>query len=143
MDTIIVGIDGSADAIDALRWAVREAARRGACVRALAAFDYLVVDVLGANVQLHPFTGGPARAFEHATLAVHAVQPEAGEVAIEPEAVQGDPGRVLCDAARSAELVVVGRYGTRPGPHRLGSVASYVVHHSPCPVVVVPTGPTA
>lgn len=136
--TIVVGIDGSPQAVQALTWAVAEAARRGASVRAVAVFDFLVVDVLGATVQLHPFTGDPARAFEHVTAAVEAVRPHAGTVAIEPEAIEGDPGHVLCELARDAELLVVGRHGTRGGTHRLGSVASYVTHHSSCPVVVVP-----
>lgn len=137
-NTIVVGIDGSPQSSDALAWAVGEAARRGASVRAVAAFDYLVVDVLGANVQLHPFSGDPARAFEHVTAAVEAVRPTAGEVRVDAEAVEGDPGRVLCDLGRDAALVVVGRHGTRAGAHRLGSVASYVTHHCPCPVAVVP-----
>ena len=137
---IIVGIDGSMAATNALAWAVREATHRDARVRAIAAFDYLVVDVLGANVQLHPFAGDPARAFEHVTAAVDAVRARCGDVVVEPEAIEGDPGRVLCEAARGADLLVVGRHGMRSGPHRIGSVASYVTHHSPCPVAVVPAG---
>jgi nucleotide-binding universal stress UspA family protein len=139
-DTIVVGIDGSPASSVALAWAVREAGRRRATVRAVAAFDYVIVDVLGANVQLHPFTGDPARAFAHVTAAVDAARPEAGDVPIEAEAVEGDPGRVLCELGRDAALLVVGRHGTRAGSHRLGSVASYVTHHSACPVVVVPGG---
>lgn len=139
-NTIVVGIDGSTEARAALAWAVREAAARGASVRALAVFDYVVVDVLGANVQLHPFTGDPARAFEHVTAAVEAVRPDAGAVPLEPEAVEGDPGATLCEQSRDAALLVVGRHGTRGGSHRLGSVASYVTHHATCPVVVVPGG---
>lgn len=138
--TIVVGIDGSPASSDALAWAMAEAARRGASVRAVAAFDYVVVDVLGANVQLHPYTGDPARAFEHATAAADAARAMAPGVAVEPEAVEGDPGRVLCELGADAAMVVVGRHGTRRGGHRLGSVASYVTHHCPAPVVVVPGG---
>jgi nucleotide-binding universal stress UspA family protein len=135
---IVVGIDGSTEAVQALRWAVREAARRGATVRAVAVYDRAVMDVYGANVLLHPFTGNPSRAFEHATTAVDTVRGDAGTVPVEPEAIEGDPGHVLCELGAAAALVVVGRHGTRPGPHRLGSVASYVTHHCACPVVVVP-----
>jgi len=141
MTTIVVGIDGSPQAAQALAWAVREAARRSADVRAVAVYDYVVVDVLGANVQLHPFTGDPARAFEHATSAVATVQERSDGVTVTPEALEGDPGRVLCEVAATADLIVLGRQGTRPGAHRLGSVASYVTHHSPCPVVIVPPAP--
>ena len=136
--SIVVGIDGSPAATEALRWAVHEAARRDLPVRAVAVYDYLIADVIGASVQLHPFTGDPARAFEHAMAAAESVRKEMPEARVEPEAQEGDPGHVLCELAKDAELVVLGRHGTRLRPHRLGSVASHVVHHATCPVVIVP-----
>jgi nucleotide-binding universal stress UspA family protein len=55
---------------------------------------------------------------------------------------RGDPRIVLEETARSeqADLVVVGSHG-RSGIKRLflGSVASHVVTHAPCPVLVVKT----
>ncbi len=54
--------------------------------------------------------------------------------------VRGDPRIVLEETARSesADLVVVGSHG-RSGIKKLllGSVASHVVAHAPCPVLVV------
>jgi nucleotide-binding universal stress UspA family protein len=141
MATIVVGIDGSSEAMTALRWAVAEAARREATVRAVAAYDYLIADVLGAPVQVHPIAGDPARAFAHAVAAVDAVKGDLPPgVTVEPEAVEGEPGRILCEVAEGADLLVVARHGTRGRRHHLGSVASYVVHHSPVPVVVLPAG---
>ncbi len=139
MTVIVVGIDGSAPARSALRWAAREAERRQASVRVIGAFDFAVVDVLGANVRLHPFADDPAKAFEHVLAAVDEVRALTPTVTFDPEAVEGDPGRVLCDAGKDADLVVVGRHGTRSGSHRLGAVASYVAHHCPCPVAVIPS----
>lgn len=138
MGTIVVGIDGSPEAVHALRWAAKEAAFRGANVRAVAVYDYLIADVLGAPVQVHPIAGDPSRAFEHALAAVAAVTGDSPDVAIEAEALEGEPGHVLCDIAGVAELLVVGRHSGRTRPHRLGAVASHVVHHSTCPSVVVP-----
>jgi nucleotide-binding universal stress UspA family protein len=138
MGTIVVGIDGSSESIEALRWAVGEAARRKASVRAVAVYDYLIADVLGASVQLHPIAGDPARAFEHAVQAVDAVRADAPEVTVEPEAAEGDPGRVLCELAADAELLVVARHSGRGRRHHLGSVAGFVVHRSTTPVVVLP-----
>lgn len=58
----------------------------------------------------------------------------------EDAAPLGDPREVLCEVARThnADLVVVGSHG-RTGFKRLllGSVASHVVAHAPCTVVVV------
>jgi nucleotide-binding universal stress UspA family protein len=52
----------------------------------------------------------------------------------------GNPGRVICDLARSwdADLVVVGRRG-HSGLSELfmGSVSNYVLHHAPCSVLTV------
>ena len=55
---------------------------------------------------------------------------------------EGDPAEVLLDAARlyDADLMVVGSVGL-VGAERvlLGSVASSVLHHAPCDVLVVDT----
>ena len=54
----------------------------------------------------------------------------------------GDPAEVLLDAARlyDADLLVVGSVGL-VGAQRLllGSVATSVLHHAPCDVLVVDT----
>jgi len=51
----------------------------------------------------------------------------------------GGPAATILRAAESADLVVVGSRG-RGGLKGLflGSVSRQVVHHSPCPVLVVP-----
>jgi nucleotide-binding universal stress UspA family protein len=55
------------------------------------------------------------------------------------EAVQGDPGRALVLASRDSGLVVVGaRSHGAVGSALLGSATGYVLHHSQCPVMVVP-----
>lgn len=60
-------------------------------------------------------------------------------VRIVPEAVAGPARRALLDASAAADLLVVG--ARRPGGRfgvRLGLVDHAVLHHSPCPVAVVP-----
>jgi nucleotide-binding universal stress UspA family protein len=63
---------------------------------------------------------------------------------VEKVAVEGDPGRALCDVAveRGATVIVVGTRG-RGGLKRavLGSVSDHLVRNAPCPVVV--SGATA
>lgn len=59
------------------------------------------------------------------------------------EAYSGDPGRVLVEQACDAQLLVVGGRGHGAVVSALfGSATSYVVHHAPCPVMVIP-GTTA
>jgi nucleotide-binding universal stress UspA family protein len=59
---------------------------------------------------------------------------------VDARMVVGDPRTALLDAARSehADLIVVGSHG-RTGVKKLllGSVASHVVTHAPCSVLVV------
>jgi len=59
----------------------------------------------------------------------------------DPVVQQGSPGRVLCEAADSADLLVVGSRGL--GSVKgvlLGSVSAHCATASPCPVVVIPIG---
>jgi nucleotide-binding universal stress UspA family protein len=49
------------------------------------------------------------------------------------------PARAVVDIAVGARLVVVGRGGYRSGPApRIGPVAHAAIHHSGCPVAVIP-----
>jgi nucleotide-binding universal stress UspA family protein len=62
------------------------------------------------------------------------------DATVETVAVEGEPGRALCDAAaeRGATVIVAGTRG-RGGLKRavLGSVSDHLVRHAPCPVLVV------
>jgi nucleotide-binding universal stress UspA family protein len=63
-------------------------------------------------------------------------------LATEARVVPGDPREVLVQAVRSvgADLLVVGSHGrTGFGKLLMGSVASHVVAHAPCSVLVVKT----
>ena len=67
---------------------------------------------------------------------------DAGVNGVVIQSDEGDPAEVLIDAARfyDADLLVVGSVGL-VGAQRflLGSVASSVLHHAPCDVLVVDT----
>ncbi len=64
-------------------------------------------------------------------------------VPIEYTQTVGNPGRMICDRARSinADLIAIGRRG-HSGLSELmaGSVSNYVVHHANCSVLVVQHG---
>jgi nucleotide-binding universal stress UspA family protein len=60
---------------------------------------------------------------------------------VETRVTSGDPGVLICEIAdeESVDEIIMGRQGK--GQIRellLGSVSHYVLHHSPCPVTVVP-----
>ena len=66
-----------------------------------------------------------------------------GVATVETLAVEGDPGRALCDLAaeRGATVIVAGSRG-RGGLKRavLGSVSDHLVRNAPCPVLVSSAG---
>jgi nucleotide-binding universal stress UspA family protein len=138
METVVVGVDGSACAGAALEFAAREAALRGARLRIISAWE--ITPIIGA-VGMYP-----AEALygfkEQAESTVQAALARAAElepaVATEGRVVQGQPAQVLIKEAQDATLLVVGTRG-RGGfaSLLLGSVSQQVVHHAPCPVTIV------
>jgi nucleotide-binding universal stress UspA family protein len=60
-------------------------------------------------------------------------------VSLTSEAIAGHPSDVLVDLSHDASLVVVGSRGHGDiGSALIGSVGMHVIHHSECPVVVLP-----
>jgi nucleotide-binding universal stress UspA family protein len=145
-ERIVIGLDDSEGSRAALRFALLDAARRGATVTVLAAFqppEYWAVTYGGM-----PAMPRPATDLEEIRDAVRAAAERIlGEVRAElsvpgpPTAVVAVPGPaapVLLDAARDADLLVIGSRG-RGGfaSMLLGSVSLQCVLHATCPVTVV------
>jgi len=64
---------------------------------------------------------------------------------VQSRQLEGEPGHVVCDLARTESIdVVVLRGASRGQPPEghahLGPTARYVVDHSPCPVLLLPSG---
>lgn len=137
---IVVGVDGSEHAARALRWALDEARIRAATVLAVHAWQYPSVGVTGFPVPEVAMEGIAQSAQE--TLD-HAIDDQDDQMAdgvdVERCLVMGPAAQALLDAARGADLLVLGSRG-RGGfaGLLLGSVSQQCAHHSPCPVVLVP-----
>ena len=133
---IVVGVDGSASSTAALAWAVKQAALTGALVDAVIAWEvpanysFLVqvpVDINYAEI-----------AAQVAADAIAEVSGPGEPVKIRSTATEGSPARVLVDASKGAELLVVGSRGHGGFAEALlGSVSQHCVHHATCPVVVI------
>jgi nucleotide-binding universal stress UspA family protein len=142
---IVVGIDGSTHADDALRYAVAEAGRRGLAVRAVVAHEPPDAWMSPHGFPLIADSGEIRQAVEEsARTRVEAVRRELDEagraVPVDVVAVTGPAAWVLAQEAKGAELVVVGHRGRGALRSRmLGSVGLSVVLHAPCPVTVVPS----
>ncbi|WP_431676616.1 universal stress protein [Kitasatospora sp. KL5] len=133
---IVVGVDGSPASIDALRWALEQARPQGAVVEALTAWQYPVATGWTVPVEVDQDLAGMARKTleESIASAAGAVDP----VEVRTVVVEGGAVQCLLDAARGADLLVVGSRGLGGFTGALlGSVSQHCVQHAPCPVVVI------
>ena len=132
---IIAGADGSPPSIDAVRWAAEQARLTGSELRVVTGWE------VRPTIYIVPtYTEGDYEADARRVLdqtVADALGPDPGEH-VKKILYEGRPARALAVAADGAKLLVIGSHGRGelPGMH-LGSVASYCVHHAPCPVVVV------
>lgn len=135
---IVVGVDGSEPARNALRWAVSEASIRE-------------VPVIVVNGWMNPAIGlsypglvPPIEALEKAARDLLDAELEvaaqyAPGVTVHARPVCAGAALALIEASRGASLVVVGSRGQGGFVGRLlGSVAQQVVTYAECPAVVVP-----
>ena len=138
MTEIVVGIDDSPGAQDALAFATRIAATSGASLRLVSAFPYSDIPSRGAVPAYRELLRRDART----TLERSAAATEATVAATEAIA-DASPARALHELSEriGAALVVVG--STRRGPlGRVvpGSTGERLLHGATCPVAVVPRG---
>lgn len=139
--TVVVGVDGSAGADHALRWARAWARRTGAVVRAVMTWEvpaYMYSpSPLGVSTPPLELVESSARA----TLDEAMARAEEGAGPLTAVLRHGPPVTALLDdvTEHDASLLVVGTRGM--GPIRralLGSVSARLASDAPCPVAVVP-----
>lgn len=139
---IVVGIDGSPESAAALRWALAEGALRGVVVVAVHAWTFVPPSAMGEPgvipIAATNLMDDLSLQRQAAEAALGEALGDTGEAEVELIVTEGAPGDVLVDAARDADLVVVGSRG-RGGfkGALLGSVSQHVVQHASCPVVIV------
>jgi nucleotide-binding universal stress UspA family protein len=137
---VVVGVDGSANARRALEWAVEAAVLRGAALEVVHSWHvpYMGPGMYGPMISVDP------NEFEQ--IGQDCLREVVASVDVsklgEPPTltlVNGGAAGSLLEASRDADLVVVGSRGLGGFAGLvLGSTSSQVVHHAPCPVVVVP-----
>ncbi|MEU6144536.1 universal stress protein [Streptomyces sp. NPDC047081] len=135
---VVLGVGEDGAESPAVRFAVGEARLRGVPLEAVRAWRCPAHETTD-----HPLMAGePARLHEQRAVealegALHDVPPDAD---VRHRTVEGHARRVLADLSRDADLLVVG--AKRREGHfglQLGRVAHAVLHHSACPVAVVPS----
>ncbi|MBO0850262.1 MAG: universal stress protein [Pseudonocardia sp.] len=136
---VVVGIDGSPAAAGAVRWAAREAHRRGASVRLVEAYAWSDMP-LEVELASRDYREMLLRSMhDHVDAAEAAAQAAAPGIRVEKDIVAGYPPRVLRTESERAALLVVGGRGVGGVLGLLvGSVAVSMAARAACPVVVVP-----
>jgi nucleotide-binding universal stress UspA family protein len=137
---VVVGVDGSAESIGALKWAAHYAAATGATVKAVLCWHY------PAAVGTAPVGKAPkaisdevrAEMQEHLDKALIEVFGTAAPPHVQPDIAYGHPAVVLVEESQHADLLVVGNRGHGKFTGMLvGSVSIHCVTNAACPGVVV------
>lgn len=141
---VVVGVDASATAQTALRWAVQVAGCYGASVEAVHAWRW---DTVGDMVLPDPAAelAAAARQTLDGQLEKALGSRPAGDspVPVRGSTPEGDPATALVEAAAPDGLLVLGRHGQGRWQRKLigptlGSVAGHCLDHASVPVVIVP-----
>ncbi|TCP53502.1 nucleotide-binding universal stress UspA family protein [Tamaricihabitans halophyticus] len=136
--TVVLGMDGSTSAQDTIEAAFTEASLRGAQLVAVHAWNDAEVswDVVE---RFYPGSESLADVAERALAEMLAGWREKfPEVEVRRVVAHDKPKHQLLELAKTAQLVVVGSRG-RGGftGLLLGSTSQALIHHSPCPVLIV------
>ncbi|MEU4558884.1 universal stress protein [Actinoplanes sp. NPDC023936] len=139
---IVVGVDDSAGSAQALRWALAHARLTGATVEAVTAWQ--VPPMYAYTYGWTPTGIDDAAVVKYAekTLAETVAQVRSGEehpVPVATHVLEGPAAQVLLDAAKGAQLMVLGSRGQGAfAGMLLGSVSQHCVQHATCPTVIIP-----
>ena len=132
MQRIVVGVDGSENSRQALRWAIEQAEGRKAHLEVIHAWEPPfgpTWGTLGADLAAYQ---------EQAQRLLHNEVSKVAPASVDQLAVRGPAASVLVELSKQADLIVVGARGHGGfAGLRLGSVSDQVAHHAECPVVVV------
>lgn len=135
---VVVGVDGSASAAQAVRWAAREAVRRGAplvLVHAPAVIPAAVPHAVALGAYRDALTEQGRQWLAEASTAAREAAPD---VEVSTELTGGWAAEQLIGRSASAELVVLGSRGLGGFTGLVvGSIAVAVATYGHCPVVVV------
>ncbi len=138
---ILAAVDGSKPSVDACHFAMDLA------TQTQAELTFIFVIETPQVIPVGPLSGyvttSPARSEEDVKKAEAIVEQLAKErpaLKISTRVDLGEPVDAICDAAKNlgSDLIVVGARGHNVAQRFLmGSVSDRVVHHAPCPVLVV------
>ena len=137
MGRIVVGIDASEEANEALAWARSQA---GPDDRIIAVHAWDIPLVAGYEMAV---AIDPREIQQGAAGFLKRVVADTGDDRVVDRLAQGHPGRSIVEVAAGdgdegpADMIVVGHRGSGKASMILGSTANYVMHHTEQPVVII------
>ncbi|WP_435156023.1 universal stress protein [Amycolatopsis sacchari] len=137
--TIVAGVDGSAQALRAVRWAAAEAAPRNLGLHLVSGAEP-ALGCYGAGLPVPPESVDAVEQLARTQLAEASAEARkvAPGLAVTTERAQVPPVPLLVDVSKRAHSIVLGAHGRGGFAGMLaGSTATAVVARSDCPVVVV------
>lgn len=135
---VIVGVDGSLEALRAVRLAAEEAARRRRPLRVLHALGWPLHQTPVRPQASGPLDGGPRFQAERILAqAIAEARQTAPDIPVNGEIADGQPATILVNRSPYAALIVLGHRGLGGfASLLLGSVAVQVSAHAHCPVLI-------
>jgi nucleotide-binding universal stress UspA family protein len=138
---VLLACDGSADAMAAVRFVGRLPLAPTASVRLLGVVPPMPAIPFASEIAGTPWPPAPeiiAEATAEMTQSLLGAEAALGRPVAERTVRVGDPGSEILDAARTADLIVLGARGLGPlGRLVIGSVSERVLQHADCPVLIV------
>lgn len=133
--SVVVGYDDSEESAEAVRWAAKVAARRGAPLLVVAATGW---EEPPADLEASEFSDFSDRMIHQAAARGARIARDTADIDVRSIGVIGSAATALQAQSADAQLLVVGHRGR--GELRgtlLGSVAFAIATHATCPVAVV------
>lgn len=137
---MLVGVDGSAAALAAVRWAAHDAALRNVPLTLIHVVDAPLPEWF-ETASFRQWQEKRARdVVEPAIRVAEESAGACGALPIDSRVFHSAAATTLVDLTAGAEMVVVGSRGSGGATARgfLGSVSSALVYHAHCPVAVIP-----
>jgi nucleotide-binding universal stress UspA family protein len=139
-ERVVVGVDGAAPSIEALRWTIEQAQVNGGKVDAVIAWRAAIATGSKGGLAAAPGLDD----VDYAELAAKTLNAAVAEVSPPPGmpvnqiVVEGNAADVLLGAAQNADLLVLGHGGHGGFASAvMGSVSIRCLHQASCPVVIV------
>ena len=134
---IVVGFDGSDNAIEAVDWAC-SFARPGSSVEIVAVWEF-APSLFSGDPFYYPEAKERARGLFADQIQRRPLTSERDDIDVTTVFSEGSPREKLAEAAEPADLLVVGARGRGAiGAALLGSVSTWMLHHVRLPVAVIP-----